>query len=81
MPQEGWLIAPGQWYELRQESERANELRPEKKYIVVNTMIRLEGVDFIIRKQGGPQQRSLRGWRGALSFLSQDMHNMILACV
>ena len=41
------------------------------------TQVRLKGIEFS-RSQGGPQQRELRG-RSNLSFLSEDMHNAILA--
>ena len=69
-------------------SERGYRLLPEKRYLVVNTLIRLKGLAFH-RTQGGPQQRTLRPTAtgpcaaarkegvGGLSFLSEDMHNMI----
>ena len=87
--EEGWLIAEAQWYKLEQVSERGYRLLPEKRYIVVNAMVRLKGLAFN-RTQGGPQQRTLRTTAtgpaaaarkegvGGLSFLSEDMHNTIL---
>jgi|EP00966_Prymnesium_polylepis_P057342 hypothetical protein len=88
--EEGWLIAQGQFYKLEQTSERGYRLLPQKRYFVVNAMIRLAGISFS-RTQGGPQNRELRTTAtgpaaaarkegvGGLSFLSEDMHNMILA--
>ena len=70
-------------------SERGYRLLPEKRFIVVNAMVRLKGLAFN-RTQGGPQQRTLRTTAtgpaaaarkegvGGLSFLSEDMHNTIL---
>ena len=89
--EEGWLIVQGQYYKLEQTSERGYRLLPQKRYFVVNSMIRLMGVSFC-RSQGGPQHRVLRpnptGPEGAgrkegiggLCFLSEDMHNMLLSC-
>ena len=79
-----------QYYKLEQVSERGYRLLPEKRYLVVNTMIRLKGLSFI-RTQGGPQQRELRTTAtgpaaaarregmGGLSFFSEDMHNMCMS--
>ena len=77
---------------LSQVSERGYRLLPEKRYLVVNSLVRLKGLEFS-RTQGGPQQRSLRGSAtgpaaaarkqgvGGLSFFSEDMHNTVLgAC-
>ena len=84
------VIAQGQFYKLEQTSERGYRLLPQKRYFVVNAMIRLAGISFC-RTQGGPQNRELRTTAtgpaaaarkevvGGLSFLSEDMHNMILA--
>ena len=70
-------------------SERGYRLLPEKRYLVVNSLVRLKGLEFS-RTQGGPQQRELRlsatgpaaaarkQGVGGLSFLSEDMHNTIL---
>ena len=90
--EEGWLIVPAQYYKLEQVSERGYRLLPEKRFLVVNALIRLKGLAFH-RTQGGPQQRDLRTTAtgpaaaarkagvGGLSFLSEDMHNTILdAC-
>ena len=41
---EGWLIVQCQYYKLEQVSERGYRLLPEKRYLVVNTMIRLKGL-------------------------------------
>ena len=73
-------------------SERGYRLLPEKRYLVVNTLIRLKGLKFS-RTQGGPQERLLRNTAtgpaaaarkqgvGGLSFFSEDMHNTVLgAC-
>ena len=73
-------------------SERGYRLLPEKRYLVVNSLVRLKGLKFS-RTQGGPQQRSLRDSAtgpaatarkqgvGGLSFFSEDMHNTVLgAC-
>jgi hypothetical protein len=57
--EEGWLIVQVQYYKLEQVSERGYRLILEKRYLVVNTMIRLKGLVFS-RTQGGPQQRELR---------------------
>jgi hypothetical protein len=74
-------------------SERGYRLLPDKRYMVVNTMIRLKGLAFN-RTQGGPQGRTLRLTAtgpaaaarkegvGGLSFFSEDMYNTCLAaCV
>ena len=45
--------------------------------IPVSTTVRLKDIKFS-RSQGGPQERELRG-RSNLEFLSEDMHNAILA--
>ena len=58
--EEGWLIVQAQYYKLEQVSERGYRLLPEKRYLVVNSLVRLKGLEFS-RTQGGPQQRSLRG--------------------
>ena len=88
--EEGWLIVQAQYYKLEQVSERGYRLLPEKRYLVVNTLIRLTGLVFS-RSQGGPQQRELRTTAtgpaaaarkeglGGLSFFSEDMHNMSLS--
>ena len=88
--EEGWLIVQVQYYKLEQVSERGYRLLPEKRYLVVNTMIRLKGLAFV-RSQGGPQQRELRTTAtgpaaaarkegvGGLSFFSEDMHNMCMS--
>ena len=73
-------------------SERGYRLLPEKRYLVVNSLVRLKGLEFN-RTQGGPQQRKLRDTAtgpaaaarkqgvGGLSFFSEDMHNTVLgAC-
>ena len=52
--EEGWLIVQAQWYKLEQVSERGYRLLLEKRYLVVNTLIRLNGLRFV-RTQGGPQ--------------------------
>jgi hypothetical protein len=82
-----WMEGP---YWLVRLSERGYRLLPAVKYLVVNAMVRISGLGFI-RSQGGPQQRSLRTTAtgpaaearrqgvGGLSFLSEDMHNAILA--
>jgi hypothetical protein len=87
---EGWLIVQVQYYKLEQVSERGYRLILEKRYLVVNTMIRLKGLVFS-RTQGGPQQRELRTTAtgpaaaarkegvGGLSFFSEDMHNTCLS--
>ena len=85
---EGMLVAPGQRYMLRQQSERGYELLLEKVWLPVEGMIRLKGLTFS-SSQSGPQQRQLRQTatgqaaasraRGSgLSFLSEDTHNAIL---
>ena len=88
--EEGWMIVPAQYYMLEQVSERDYRLLSEKRYRVVNTLVRLKELAFI-RTQGGPQQRLLRPTAtgpaaaarkegvGGLSFLSEDMHNTILS--
>ena len=88
--EEGWLIVKCQYYKIEQVSERGYRLLPEIKYLVVNCMVRLSGLAFN-RTQGGPQNRKLRTTAtgpaaavrkegvGGLSFLSEDMHNCILA--
>ena len=88
--EEGWLIVKCQYYKLEQVSERGYRLLPGIKYLVVNAMVRLSGLEFV-RSQGGPQQRKLRTTatgpaaearkqgEGGLSFLSEDMHNTIQA--
>ena len=75
--EEGWLIVPAKWFWLEQISERGYRLLTEQKLIPVSTTIRLKDIKFS-NTQGGPQERELRG-RGNLSFLSEDMHNAILA--
>ena len=82
-----------QYYKLDQESERGYRLQPEKRYLVVNTMIRLKGLGFS-RTQGGlggserrvlretatgPAAAARREGMGGLSFFSEDMHNMCLS--
>ena len=86
--EEGWLIVQAQYYKLEQTSERGYRLLPEKKYFVVNALIRLTGIEFC-RTQGGPQQRDFRTTAtgpaaaarkegvGGLSFLSEDMNNIL----
>lgn len=89
---EGWIVAPGHWYVLRQQSERGYELQSAEVWIVVNHMVRLRGISFT-SSQSGPQGRTLRkllakgpassgrAMGTGLSFLSEDMHNQImLAC-
>jgi hypothetical protein len=56
---EGWLVAPGKWYSLRQRSERGYELLSQEVWIVVNHMIRLKGIQFR-GSQAGPQEREFR---------------------
>ena len=85
-----WSTTQGVASRCVQVSERGYRLLPEKKYLVVNAMVRLKGLAFN-RTQGGPQQRALRTSAtgpaaaarkqgvGGLSFLSEDMHNTILA--
>ena len=82
------LIVQAQYYKLEQTSERGYRLLPEKRYFVVNSLIRFSGISFV-RTQGGPQQRLLRPTAtgphaaarkegvGGLSFLSEDMHNTL----
>jgi hypothetical protein len=73
-------------------SERGYRLLPDKRYLVVNSLVRLKGLKFS-RTQGGPQERELRDSAtgpaatarkqgvGGLSFFSEDMHNTVLgAC-
>ena len=89
---EGWVVAPGQWYALRQRSERGYELLTPKVWIVVDHMIRLKGLAFR-GSQAGPQGRELRQIanpvgpaaagraRGSgLFFLDEEIHHEILAC-
>ena len=88
---EGWLVAPGQWYALRQRSERGYELLGPKVWIVVDHMIRLKGLAFR-GSQAGPQGRELRqianpvgpaaagrAKGSGLSFLDEEVHHEILA--
>ena len=75
--EEGWLVVPAQWYWLEQISERGYRIMSEERLIPVSTTVRLKDIKFS-RSQGGPQQRELRG-RSNLEFLSEDMHNAILA--
>ena len=88
---EGWLVAPGQWYKLKQRSERGYELLEPKVWIVVNHMIRLKGLSFR-GSQSGPQGRQLRtvdpttgpaaagrAHGSGLSFLEEEVHHEILA--
>ena len=82
------LIVQAQFYRLEQTSERGYRLLPEKRYFVVNSLIRYTRISFS-RTQGGPQQRLLRLTAtgphaaarkegvGGLSFLSEDMHNTL----
>ena len=53
----GWLVVPGQWYALRQRSERGYELLPQTEWIVVNHIIRLKNLKFT-SSQSGPQARA-----------------------
>jgi len=88
---DGWLVAPGQWYILRQKSERGYELLTPIVWIVVNHMIRLKGLEFR-GSQSGPQGRVLRPHTtgpcgemrtsgSGLSFLDEEVHNeILLAC-
>ena len=41
--EEGWLLAPAQWLDLVQVSDRTHQALPGEVMIVVNTIIRLEG--------------------------------------
>jgi len=75
--EEGWLVVPATWYCLEQISERGYRLMTEERLIPVSTTVRLKGIKFS-NTQGGPQERELRG-RSNLLFLSEDMHNAILA--
>ena len=70
-------MVPAQWYWLEQISERGYRLMSEERLIPVSTTVRLKDIQFS-RSQGGPQERELRG-RSNLEFLSEDMHNAILA--
>jgi len=75
--EEGWLVVPAQWFWLEQISERGYRLMSEERLIPVSTTVRLRDIKFS-NTQGGPQGRELRG-RSNLLFLSEDMHNAILA--
>jgi hypothetical protein len=83
------LVAPGQWYVLRQKSERGYELLTPPVWIVINHMIRLKGLAFR-GSQAGPQGRTLRptatgpyaaqrAQGSGLSFLDEEVNNEILA--
>jgi len=69
--EEGWLVVPAKWYWLEQISERGYRLMTEERLIPVSTTVRLKDIKFSYT-QGGPQERELL-------FLSEDMHNAILA--
>ena len=63
-----------QYYKLEQTSERGYRLLPEKKYFVVNALIRLTGIEFCRSSVTfGPQPLALlllrvrRGWEGSAS--------------
>ena len=78
--EEGWLIVPIKWYALEDKDRRGYKLLNQKRYIVVNAMIRLGGLHFE-GSQGGPQGRKLgsQDADGGLSFLGLDAQNLILA--
>ena len=75
--QAGWLVVPAKWFWLEQISERGYRLMSEERLIPVSTTVRLKDIKFS-NTQGGPQERELRG-RSNLFFMSEDMHNAILA--
>ena len=70
-------MVPAQWYWPEQISERGYRLMSEERLIPVSTTVQLKDIKFS-NTQGGPQERELRG-RSNLLFLSEDMHNVILA--
>ena len=68
--EEGWLIVPIKWYALEDKDRRGYKLLNQKRYIVVNAMIRLGGLRF---------ERELPGRAGGagLSFLGLNAHNLL----
>ena len=64
-----------QWYTLEDKELRAYKLRPEKKLLLVNAIIRIKELKFS-SSRGGPQQRELRS--GGMNFLGDEEHHSIL---
>jgi hypothetical protein len=81
---EGYLVAPAQWYKLEQTSERGYVLLAARKHLVVNSMIRLKDVQFN-KTPARPHREGVNSRynspTGKLSYLCEDMHNTLLACV
>lgn len=75
--EEGWLVVEIQWFEMVDDERRAYRLNPEKKLLVVNTLVRLLGIKF--EPCAGPRVtlRSGRG-HGQMCILSEDMHYAIM---
>lgn len=75
--EEGWLVVEIQWFEMFDDERRAYRLNPEKKLLVVNTIVRLLGIKF--EPCVGPRValRSGRG-HGQMCILSEDMHYAIM---
>ena len=70
----GWLVVYGRWFALEQRSPRGYKLRPARRLIVVNTMIRLVNIIFA----GGAVGKPPRETRSGLHILDEDMYNLLL---
>lgn len=49
--EKGWTVVEAQYYSIEQESPRGYRLLREKRYIVVNHMVRLTGIEFMRTKR------------------------------
>ena len=61
-----------------------NRLLPEKKYLIVNAMVRLEGLQFNRANMGTCGEHGVpvvTRNRGGLEILSEDYHNAIRAAL
>ena len=87
--QKGYLIVKAQWLKLKEKSgeggRRSYTLLDGEILLVVNTMVRLSGLQFD-KGKGGPAGRELRTPKGLkesaakVYYISRETHHSLLAC-
>lgn len=55
--EDGWIVAEAKRYSLEDNQRRGYELRPDKKLLKVNTMVRLNNLHFTGSRGGARERR------------------------
>ena len=71
----GWLVVKARWFELVTTSPRCYKLSSQERVLVVNAIIRLNGIKFDKVVKRSPRLGDSQ------YFLGEDTNNLIEACV